>query len=252
MSFLKVEDLKVYHGYVQALRGLTFQAEKGEIVAVLGANGAGKSTLLGALSGIYPPRSGEIMFDGKPLTRKSPEYIVRQGVSLVPENRQIFNSLTVLDNLLLGAFHRYRKDKKMLEGDLNRIMEVFPALSGRESHVAGTLSGGLQQMLAIGRGLMARPKILMLDEPSTGLAPLIVREIMSALFNLKEDGTSIILVEQNAAAALKVADRAIIMERGQVVLAGRPNELIRDEKVRRAYLGRDKSSPGRAAACGYT
>lgn len=248
MNILQVTELKVYHGYVQALRGLTFQAAKGEIIAVLGANGAGKSTLLGALSGIYPPRSGEIMFEGKPLIRKSPEYIVRQGVSLVPENRQIFNSLTVQDNLLLGAFHCYRKDKYMLEGDLTRVMEVFPALSGRESHVAGTLSGGLQQMLAIGRGLMARPKVLMLDEPSTGLAPLIVREIMSALYTLKEDGTTIILVEQNAAAALKVADCAIIMERGRVVLAGKPGELIKDEKIQRVYLGRDKSGPGRAAA----
>ncbi|MCL5289956.1 MAG: ABC transporter ATP-binding protein [Eubacteriales bacterium] len=245
---LQVAELKVYHGFVQALRGLTFHAAKGEIIAVLGANGAGKSTLLGALSGIYPTRSGEIILNGRPITRKAPEYIVRQGLSLVPENRQIFNTLTVRDNLLLGAFHRFRADKNTLAEDLNRVMEIFPALAGREGHIAGTLSGGLQQMLAIGRGLMARPKVLMLDEPSNGLAPLIVREIMSALHGLKEDGTTIILVEQNAAAALKVADRAVILERGRVVLEGSPNELIRDEKVQRAYLGRDKSSPGQPAA----
>ena len=238
MSMLQVQGLKVFHGCVQALRGLTFRAERGEMIAVLGANGAGKSTLLGTISGICSPREGEIIFEGKPLTRKSPEYIVRQGLSLVPEHRQIFNSLTVLDNLLLGAFHRYGKNKNEVMGDLQRVIEIFPALEGKQKQIAGTMSGGLQQMLAIGRGLMARPRLIMLDEPSIGLAPMVVREIMSALRKLKEDGTTIILVEQNASAALKVADRAIIIERGQVALSGNSCDLVCDERVQQAYLGR--------------
>ena len=238
MSMLQVQGLKVFHGCVQALRGLTFRAERGEMIAVLGANGAGKSTLLGTISGICPPREGEIVFEGKPLTRKSPEYIVRQGLSLVPEHRQIFSSLTVLDNLLLGAFHRYRKDKGEVMNDLQRVIEIFPALEGKQKQIAGTMSGGLQQMLAIGRGLMARPRLIMLDEPSIGLAPMVVREIMCALRKLKEDGTTIILVEQNASAALKVADRAIIIERGQVSLSGNSCDLVCDERVQQAYLGR--------------
>lgn len=252
MSMLQVNGLKVFHGHVQALRGVTFQAHQGEIVAVLGTNGAGKSTLLGTLSGIYTAKAGEVLFEGKPVTRKSPEYIVKQGLSLVPEHRQIFSSLTVLDNLLLGAYHRYPRDKELLTEDLNRVMQIFPALGGKERQTAGTLSGGLQQMLAIGRGLMARPKLLMLDEPSIGLAPLVVREIMTALRKLKEDGTTIILVEQNVALALKVADSAIVIERGQVVLSGRPNELASDERVQRAYLGQAKSRAGNVAlAFGY-
>lgn len=252
MTMLQVNGLKVFHGHVQALRGITFQARQGEIIAVLGTNGAGKSTLLGALSGIYTARAGEVLFNGKPIARKSPEYIVRQGLSLVPEHRQIFNSLTVLDNLLLGAFHRYSKEKNELEEDIKRILEIFPALNGKERQTAGTLSGGLQQMLAIGRGLMARPKLLMLDEPSIGLAPLVVREIMKALGKLREDGTTIVLVEQNVAAALKIADSAIVIERGQVVLSGKPNELTKDERVQRAYLGRTKNRAGNPSlAFGY-
>lgn len=245
MSMLKVDGLKVFHNHVQAVRGVTFQARQGEIIAILGANGAGKSTLLGALAGIYAARAGEIIFDGKSITGRSSEYIVKQGLSLVPEHRQIFNSLTVLDNLLLGAFQRYLKDKPKLKEDLDHVLQIFPALQGKERQIAGTLSGGLQQMLAIGRGLMARPKLLMLDEPSIGLAPLVVREIMMALRQLREDGTTIILVEQNATAALKVADNAIVMERGQVVLSGGSTELINDERVQRAYLGRAKSPTGK-------
>ena len=245
MSMLKVDGLKVFHNHVQAVRGVTFQARQGEIIAILGANGAGKSTLLGALAGIYPVRAGEIVFDGKSIAGRSSEYIVKQGLSLVPEHRQIFNSLTVLDNLLLGAFQRYLKDKPKLKEDLDNVLQIFPALQGKERQIAGTLSGGLQQMLAIGRGLMARPKLLMLDEPSIGLAPLVVREIMMALRQLRKNGTSIILVEQNATAALKVADNAIVMERGQVVLSGGSTELINDERVQRAYLGRAKSHAGK-------
>lgn len=252
MNMLDVNGLKVFHGRAQALRGVTFQAREGEIVAVLGANGAGKSTLLGTLSGIYVAKAGEILFNGEPITRQSPGYIVKQGLILVPEHRQIFNDLTVQDNLLLGAFHRYIKDKGTLSEDMGRVLRVFPALQGKERQTAGILSGGLQQMLAIGRGLMARPKLLMLDEPSIGLAPMVVREIMAVLSKLREDGTTIILVEQNAAAALRVADRAIVIERGQVVISGKPSELVNDERVQHAYLGRTRGHAGNVAvAFGY-
>jgi branched-chain amino acid transport system ATP-binding protein len=177
---------------------------------------------------------------------------VKQGLILVPEHRQIFNSLTVEDNLLLGAFHRYNKDKGTLSEEIERVLKIFPALQGKERQIAGVLSGGLQQMLAIGRGLMARPKLLMLDEPSIGLAPMVVREIMAALIKLREDGTTIILVEQNAAAALRVADRAIVIERGQVVISGKPSELVNDERVQHAYLGRTRGHAGKVAvAFGY-
>jgi branched-chain amino acid transport system ATP-binding protein len=247
MNMLDVKGLKVFHGHAQALRGVTFQAREGEIVAVLGANGAGKSTLLGTLSGIYNARAGEILFNGKPITRQSPRNIVKQGLILVPEHRQIFNDLTVQDNLLLGAFHRYNKDKSTLREDLERVLETFPALQGKEQQTAGVLSGGLQQMLAIGRGLMAKPKLLMLDEPSIGLAPMVVAEIMAVLSKLREDGTTIILVEQNAVAAFKVADRAIIIERGQVVISGKPGELVNDERVQHAYLGRTRDQEDKVA-----
>jgi branched-chain amino acid transport system ATP-binding protein len=247
MNILDVNGLKVFHGHAQVLRGVTFQAREGEIVAVLGANGAGKSTLLGVLSGIYNAKAGEIIFNGKPITRSSPGYIVKQGLSLVPEHRQIFNTLTVQDNLLLGAFHRYNKDKSTLREDMKRVLGIFPALQGKEQQTAGILSGGLQQMLAIGRGLMANPKLLMLDEPSIGLAPMVVAEIMTVLNKLREDGTTIILVEQNAAAAFKVADRAIVIERGQVVISGKPGELVNDERVQHAYLGRTRDQADKVA-----
>lgn len=237
---LEVKNLDVYHGWVQALRGVSFNVSKGEIVAIIGANGAGKSTLLGALAGLYRPQKGEILLKGKPVAGKPPEYMVRQGVSLAPERREIFNTLTVLDNLLLGAYHRYRAGKKEVIMDIEKTLELFPALKGREDHPAGTLSGGLQQMLAIGRGLMARPGLLLLDEPSAGLAPLVVREIMSTLANLKKTGVTIILVEQNTVAALKVAGRALVMERGQIVLSGSAKEIMGNPGVQQAYLGRTR------------
>lgn len=235
---LEIRGLEVYHGWVQALRGLSLQVSEGEMVAVLGANGAGKSTLLGALAGLYRPKKGDILLNGKSISGKPPEYMVRQGISLVPERREIFNTLSVLDNLLLGAYHRYRSDKDELIIDVKNVFELFPALKGREGHPAGELSGGLQQMLAIGRGLMARPRLLLLDEPSIGLAPLVVREIMSTLAELKKTGVTIILVEQNTAAALNVADHALILERGRVVLSGCPEEMIGNDRVQQAYLGR--------------
>lgn len=235
---LEVRNICTYHGRIQVLRNLSFKMDKGELIAIIGANGAGKSTLLGTLSGIYPPKSGEIILGGQELKKLNPENIVRQGISLVPERRQVFDSLTVMDNFLLGAYHRYGRDKAGLAGDVVEVLELFPAIKGKEKDLAGTLSGGLQQMVAIGRGLMAKPQVLMLDEPSMGLAPMIVKEIMNILQDLKAKGTTIILVEQNARAALKVADRAYVMDRGEMVLSGTAEELLQDKRVQHAYLGK--------------
>lgn len=237
---LEVNGLEVYHGWVQALHGVSLKVSRGELVAILGPNGAGKSTLLGAMAGIHRPAGGQIVLKGKPVTSKLPEYMVRQGVALVPERREIFASLSVMDNLLLGAYHRYQSGKNEVRQDAGRILELFPALKGKEKQPAGMLSGGLQQMLAIGRGLMSRPSFLLLDEPSTGLAPLVVKEIMSTLSDLKKTGVAIILVEQNTKAALKVADRAMVMERGRVVLSGRASDMLKDSRVQEAYLGRTR------------
>ncbi len=239
---LEIIGLKVNHGWVRALQDLSLSIHKGEMVAVIGANGAGKSTLLGALAGLYKPAGGRILLNGRSVAGKPAEYMVRQGISLVPERREIFNSLTVLDNLLLGAYHHYRAVKEAVREDAKRILELFPALRGREREPAGTLSGGLQQMLAIGRGLMARPSLLLLDEPSSGLAPLVVREIMAALADLKQTGMTIVLVEQNTAAALKVTDRALVMERGRIVLSGCSDEMISNARVQQAYLGRVRAA----------
>ncbi|MDO0825020.1 ABC transporter ATP-binding protein [Desulfosporosinus nitroreducens] len=235
---LKIKNLGVYHGYVQAIRELSLEVKEGELLAVLGANGAGKSTLLGTVAGLYKPTAGEVIFKGKPITGQKPEKVVRQGISLVPEKREIFSALSVLDNLMLGAFHRYRKNKPALMNDIQEILELFPALKGRESDQAGSLSGGLQQMLAIGRGLMSRPALLMLDEPSIGLAPLVVREIMSILVKLKKTGVTIILVEQNTKSALKVADSVLVMERGGITHSGNSVDIIADSSIQEAYLGR--------------
>lgn len=244
---LDIIGLEVDHGWVRALRNLSLHIRQGEMVAVIGANGAGKSTLLGALAGLYKPAGGRILLNGRSVTGKPAEYMVRQGISLVPERREIFNSLTVRDNLLLGAYHHYRVIKDAVGEDVKRILELFPALRGRENNPAGTLSGGLQQMLAIGRGLMARPSLLLLDEPSAGLAPLVVREIMATLAGLKQTGMTIILVEQNTAAALKAADRALVMERGRIVLCGGSAEIMGNARVQQAYLGRVRAAQPAAA-----
>ncbi|RJQ26582.1 MAG: ABC transporter ATP-binding protein [Peptococcaceae bacterium] len=234
---LEVRGITVYRESVLVLRNLSFKVKRGELVALLGANGAGKSTLLGALAGLYRPLAGEILLENHPITGKPAERVVRRGVSLVPERRQVFHSLSVRDNLLLGAYHCFRRKKEKIETALQEVLNIFPALQEKVAQPAGTLSGGLQQMLAIGRGLMSDPKLLMLDEPSVGLAPMVVQEIMTILAGLKERGKTIILVEQNARAALKVADRAWIVERGEIVLSGRPDELSNNERVRQAYLG---------------
>ncbi|HHX95093.1 MAG TPA: ABC transporter ATP-binding protein [Clostridia bacterium] len=239
---LSINGLDVYHGYVQALRNLSMEVRKGELLAVLGANGAGKSTLLGTLAGLHKPASGEIIFNGKNVAGYKPEKTVRQGVSLVPEKREIFGSLSVMDNLLLGGFHR-RETKGQLIKEAGEILELFSPLRGREGDMAGSLSGGLQQMLAIGRALMAKPELLLLDEPSVGLAPLVVRDIMSAMAKLKDTGVTIILVEQNTRAALKVSDRVVIMERGTIRGSGSSKEPVSDKEVRQAFLGKTLVRP---------
>ena len=239
---LRIKNLEVYHGYVQAIKDLSLEVKEGELMAILGANGAGKSTLLGTVAGLNRPKAGEIIFKGKPITGQKTEQVVRQGISLVPEKREIFSSLSVLDNLMLGAFHRYRNDREIIMNDVKEILEIFPALIGRERDQAGSLSGGLQQMLAIGRGLMTRPALLMLDEPSIGLAPLVVREIMSILGQLKKTGVTIVLVEQNTKSALKVADSVLVMERGGITHSGNSLDIIADSSIQEAYLGRARAN----------
>ncbi|HUV74026.1 MAG TPA: ABC transporter ATP-binding protein [Anaerolineae bacterium] len=235
---LDIRDINTYYGNIHALKGVSLQVEQGEIVTVIGANGAGKTTLLNTISGVLHPATGEVLFDDKSIGKMSPDKVVREGISQVPERRQVFSTLNVLDNLLLGAYIRHRRDPhEEIQKDLDSVFEVFPVLKERQRQMGGTLSGGEQQMLALGRGLMAKPKILLLDEPSLGLAPLLVREIFRVAGELRDRGTTILLVEQNARAALKLADRGYVMETGSVVLEGRSEELLADERVQEAYLG---------------
>ena len=235
---LEIRDINTYYGNIHALKGVSLQVDKGEIVAVIGANGAGKTTLLNTISGVLHSRSGEILFDGQGIGKLSPDKVVRVGISQVPERRQVFSTLNVLDNLLLGAYLRRGRDKKdQVRTDLYSVFEIFPVLKDRQKQMGGTLSGGEQQMLALGRGLMAKPKLLLLDEPSLGLAPLLVREIFRVAGELREHGTTILLVEQNARAALRLADRGYVLETGEVVVEGTSEELLGDERVQEAYLG---------------
>ncbi len=235
---LKMEKVNTYYGRIQALRDISLEVTEGEIVAVIGPNGAGKTTLMNTISGLVPAQSGQITFGGQPVTSLSPERIVRLGISQVPERRQVFATMSVMDNLILGAYHRYGRDgKEKVDHDLEFVFEIFPRLKDRVKQAAGTLSGGEQQMLALGRGWMAKPKLLLMDEPSLGLAPLLVKEIFRVSAELRERGTTILLVEQNARAALELADRAYVMESGQVVLEGTASELTADERVQTAYLG---------------
>jgi len=221
------------------LRGISLNVNAGEIVALIGANGAGKTTLLNTISGLVPPKSGQILLGGVSITRNSPSRIVHRGISHVPERRQVFGALSVQDNLLLGAYHRYRQDgRKNVMADIEQVYEIFPVLQQRSGQAAGTLSGGEQQMLAVGRGIMARPLLLMLDEPSLGLAPMLVREIFRVFTMLREQGTTVLIVEQNARAALNIADRGYVLERGRIVIEGTAEELASDEQVQYAYLGR--------------
>jgi branched-chain amino acid transport system ATP-binding protein len=236
---LRLEMVSAYYGRIQALREVSLEVAEGEIVAVIGSNGAGKTTLMNAISGVVPTHDGTISFGGQPITNLGPEKIVRAGISQVPERRQVFASMSVMDNLILGAYHRYRRDgRRAIERDLTFVFEIFPRLKDRVRQIAGTLSGGEQQMLAVARAWMAKPKLLLMDEPSLGLAPLLVKEIFRVSAELRERGMTILLVEQNARAALDLADRAYVMESGRVVLEGVADELACDERVQTAYLGK--------------
>jgi len=240
---LKVKNINTYYGQVHALKNVSLHLKQREIVTLIGANGAGKTTILNSLSAITPPKSGEILFNGAPINNLTPDRIVELGISQVPEGRQVFKPLSVEDNLELGAYLRYsrKEGRGAIRKDLEEVYALFPRLHERRKQMAGTLSGGEQQMLAIGRALMAKPKILLLDEPSMGLAPLVVQEIFSVIENLRhEKGTAILLVEQNAKAALKMADRCYVLETGKVILEGLASELLDNKEIQRAYLGKEK------------
>ncbi|MDQ7840675.1 MAG: ABC transporter ATP-binding protein [bacterium] len=235
MALLEVEDLHVYYGNIHALKGISLKVDPGEIVTLIGANGAGKSTTLKTISGLLRPRGGRITLAGEALSAMSPHEIVAKGVVHVPEGRRIFGRLTVTENLEMGAFTR--TDRNGIGQDLERVFGMFPRLRERRAQVAGTLSGGEQQMLAIGRGLMTRPKVLLLDEPSMGLAPVLVDLIYDSIKEINASGTTILLVEQNAFMALSVAGRGYVLQTGEVVLQGSSSDLQANEEVRRAYLG---------------
>lgn len=232
---LKIENLCVAYGYVEALKGITLNVEEGKIVTLIGANGAGKSTTLKAIVGLAKAKSGSITYQGKNLLQEETKNMVRNGITLVPEGRRVFSNLSVLENLKIGAF--YRKDTRKIEEDLEWIYELFPKLKERTWQQAGTLSGGEQQMLAVGRALMSRPKLLMMDEPSLGLAPLIVKEIFNIIKEIHKQGVTILLIEQNANAALKIADEAYVLETGTITIKGTGSELLKDDEIKKAYLG---------------
>jgi len=238
MALLEIENLHSYYGHVHALKGISLKVEEGEIVTLIGANGAGKTTTLRTVSGLLIPREGQIVFDGQVLNGVPAHQIVNMGISQAPEGRKVFATLTVQENLNMGAYS-LGGDREAIEENRRRVFELFPRLAERKNQIAGTLSGGEQQMLSIGRALMARPKLLMLDEPSLGLAPMLVRAIFETIREINEGGVTILLVEQNARAALRLADKGYVLETGRTILSGSAGELIRDERVRKAYLGEE-------------
>jgi branched-chain amino acid transport system ATP-binding protein len=235
MPLLEVDSLHVYYGQIHALKGISLTVEPGEIVTLIGANGAGKSTTLNTISGLLRPRHGRVVLAGEDLAALPPHEIVRRGVVQVPEGRRIFGQLTVMENLSMGAYAR--TDRDGIQEDLERVFTLFPRLKERRHQVAGTLSGGEQQMLAIGRALMARPRVLLMDEPSMGLAPVLVEQIFETITDINRQGTTVLLVEQNAYMALQVAHRGYVLQTGEIVLAGSASDLQANEDVRRAYLG---------------
>jgi branched-chain amino acid transport system ATP-binding protein len=237
---LRVESVTAFYGAIQALRNVSIHVSAGEIATLLGANGAGKTTLMKVISGIHPLAKGRLLFSGQNIAGLPGERILQLGIGQVPEGRQIFAPLTVMDNLTLGAYVRFkREENKEVLRDLQAIFELFPVLKERQKQLSGTLSGGEQQMVAIGRTLMAKPKLLLLDEPSMGLAPRVVTDIFKAIQTLRTRGTTIFLVEQNAKAALKVADRGYIIETGRIILEGETEDLLNNKEVQRAYLGKE-------------
>jgi branched-chain amino acid transport system ATP-binding protein len=242
---LRIKNLESGYGRRKVLKKVTMHIRAGEIVTIIGANGAGKTTLLRTVSGLIPARAGEILFDMKEIGTLTPEKIVYLGCSLVPEGRQLFAPMTVKENILLGAYPQYRKKRgDQVRDDLERVCGLFPRLRERERQLAGTLSGGEQQMLAIARALMARPKLIMMDEPSMGLAPLVIKDIFSIVTRLRAEGNTVLLVEQNAKAALDIADRGYVLETGRIIMAGTAEDLLSNREVQRAYLGRDLDAEG--------
>ena len=235
MSLLSIENLEVYYGVINAIKGISFEVNEGEIIALIGANGAGKTTILHTITGLVQAKSGSIKFEDKDLLKTPAHKIVSMGIAHVPEGRRIFQQLTVYDNLKLGAYTR--KDKKEIADTLETVYERFPRLKERRTQIAGTLSGGEQQMLAVGRALMSHPKIILMDEPSMGLSPLYVSEIFDIIRSVNESGTTVLLVEQNAKKALSIANRAYVLETGKIVLSGDAHELMNNDSVKKAYLG---------------
>ena len=234
-DMLEIKDIHVYYGAIHAIKGVSLTVRQGEIVTLIGSNGAGKSTTLRTISGLLKPKEGDILFEGESIAGRPAQAIVKAGVSQVPEGRRIFANMTVMENLELGAYSR--TDADGIEADMNMVFERFPRLLERKEQAAGTLSGGEQQMLAMGRALMSRPRLLLLDEPSMGLAPLLIREIFSIIADINRAGTTVLLVEQNANMALSIAHRAYVLETGRIALSGDAKELAASEEVRKAYLG---------------
>jgi branched-chain amino acid transport system ATP-binding protein len=238
---LRIKNINSYYGQVHVLKNVSMHINEGEILTLIGANGAGKTTTLNSINGLLMPREGKIFFRDNDVTGTNPDRLVEKGIAQVPEGRQIFRPMTVLENLELGGYLIYKSHgRKQLVTDIEKMYDMFPILKEREVQYAGTLSGGEQQMLAIAMALMCKPRLLLLDEPSMGLAPIIIREIFNTILKLKEAGVTVLLVEQNAKAALKIADRGYVMETGKIILEEKASELLKNREVQRAYLGRDK------------
>lgn len=235
MAMLEIKDLEVYYGVIQAIKGVSFEVNKGEVIALIGANGAGKTTILQTITGLLSPKKGSVLFEGQDLTKIPAHKIVSLGMAHVPEGRRVFSDLSVLENLKMGAFTR--KDKNEINESLQKIYARFPRLEERKNQRAGTLSGGEQQMLAMGRALMSNPKIILMDEPSMGLSPILVNEIFDIIQSVSKSGTTVLLVEQNAKKALSIADRAYVLETGSIVLEGNAGDLLNNDSIKKAYLG---------------
>lgn len=238
-NILEIKDLVVSYGGIEAVKKVSLNVEQGKIVTLIGANGAGKSTTLKSIAGIVRPKSASIKFNGEEICGKSPDYIVSKGITLVPEGRRVFPNLTVLENLKIGAY--LRKDKAGIKADIEHVYQLFPRLKEREWQQAGTLSGGEQQMLAVGRALMSKPKLIMMDEPSLGLAPLVVKGIFDIIKTVNQEGITVLLIEQNANMALKAADWGYVMETGVITMEGTGRELLENEEIKEAYLGKQRS-----------